>query len=78
VPELGLAGCRVTPFAKSSFSMCIPEVVKKLKATNASAVLICGIEAHVCIQHTALALIEMGVDVHVVVDACSSRTMTDR
>ena len=36
--------------------------------------LVCGIEAHVCVNQTALALIEQGVEVHVPVDAVSSRT----
>ncbi|MCL4141736.1 UNVERIFIED_CONTAM: hypothetical protein GTU68_051717 [Idotea baltica] len=42
------------------------------------SVILCGIEAHVCVQNTALDLIEKGIDVHVVVDAVSSRSMTDR
>ena len=31
-----------------------------------------------CIQQTALDLLELGYDVHVIVDATSSRTDTDR
>ncbi len=37
-------------------------------------VLVCGIEAHVCVSQTALALLEEGREVHVARDAVSSRT----
>ncbi|WP_411026926.1 isochorismatase family protein [Salmonella sp. s55044] len=40
--------------------------------------MLCGIETHVCIQGTTLDLLERGLDVHVVADACSSRSMLDR
>lgn len=39
---------------------------------------LCGIETHACIHETALDLLERGFGVHVVVDACSSRSMLDR
>ena len=42
------------------------------------SVILCGIETHACIRHTAMDLIEQGFNVHVVVDACSSRTAVDR
>ncbi|KAF6776375.1 hypothetical protein AHF37_03458 [Paragonimus kellicotti] len=42
------------------------------------SVLLCGIETHVCVQATALDLVERGADVHCITDACSSRTMVDR
>ncbi len=40
--------------------------------------ILCGIEAHACIHHTALDLLERGVDVHIPVDCVSSRSMVDR
>jgi nicotinamidase-related amidase len=40
--------------------------------------LICGIETHVCVNQTALDLIEAGVEVHVAVDAVGSRTDANR
>ena len=42
------------------------------------SVILSGIETHVCVQSTCLTLLQQGFDVHVVVDACSSRTMVDR
>lgn len=45
---------------------------------NVKSIILCGIESHVCVQGTALSLLEKGFDVHVVVDAVSSRTQLDR
>jgi nicotinamidase-related amidase len=41
-------------------------------------VLLCGIEAHVCVYQTATALLSRGVDVSVIEDAVSSRTRRNR
>ena len=35
-------------------------------------------ETHVCIQQTALELVGRGIEVHIVADATSSRSMMDR
>lgn len=43
-----------------------------------NSVILCGIETHACIRHTTMDLVENGFNVHVVVDACSSRSLTDR
>ncbi|XP_047474898.1 isochorismatase domain-containing protein 2-like [Penaeus chinensis] len=78
VPELGLAENDVPVFDKTKFSMCLPPIQEIIKNKEIKSVILCGIEAHVCVQQTALDLIESGMDVHVVVDACSSRSMVDR
>ncbi|WP_372788724.1 isochorismatase family protein [Paraconexibacter sp.] len=41
-------------------------------------VLLCGIEAHVCVHQTAQHLLRDGVEVHVCTDAVSSRTADNR
>ena len=40
--------------------------------------IVCGIEAHVCVSQTVHDLLETGVQVHVPVDAVSSRADTDK
>jgi nicotinamidase-related amidase len=40
--------------------------------------LVCGIETHVCVNQTAHDLLGRGVEVHVAVDAVSSRTRANR
>jgi len=40
--------------------------------------LVCGIEAHVCVNQTVLDLIDSGVEVHVASDAVGSRSEADR
>ncbi|KAK3103606.1 hypothetical protein FSP39_020478 [Pinctada imbricata] len=65
--------------AKTQFSMLVPEVVDRLKdLKDINSVVLCGIENHVCVQNTVLDLLEEHFDVHVVADACSSRSMVDR
>lgn len=41
-------------------------------------VLLCGIEAHVCVSQTAHDLLAKGLDVHVAGDAVTSRTVANR
>jgi len=40
--------------------------------------LVCGIEAHVCVEQTVQDLLDRGVEVHVAADAVSSRTALNR
>ena len=81
VPELGLAAANIKPYSKTCFSMALPELIKELhdKKPDVKSVILCGIETHACIYHTTLDLIgKHDLDVHVVVDCCSSRSMTER
>ncbi|KAI0232978.1 Isochorismatase domain-containing protein 1 [Lamellibrachia satsuma] len=68
-------------FHKTKFSMVIPEVEKLMSSLcngNVRHIVLFGIEAHVCIQQTVIDLLERGYEVHVVVDATSSRNHVDR
>ncbi|KAK4023839.1 hypothetical protein OUZ56_009232 [Daphnia magna] len=80
VPELNITEYSKDKFEKLQFSMMTPELMKHLKGElkHVNTVVLCGIETHACIRHTAIDLIDQGFNVHVVVDACSSRTMVDR
>jgi hypothetical protein len=69
---------------KMLFSMLTPEVQARLGGGGAQQqpplqhAILCGIEAHVCVQQTALDLLRQGVQVHLVVDAISSQRAGDR
>lgn len=64
---------------KTKFSMLTADVASTLQQKSAiSQVLLCGIEAHVCVLQTTLDLLESGYEVHIVVDAVSSQRSTDR
>jgi nicotinamidase-related amidase len=64
---------------KSDFSCCGDEkIMKALKAAERRQVLLCGIEAHVCVYQTAIDLLGFGYEVHLVADAVSSRTVLNR
>lgn len=77
VPELGAQDLPKHP--KTCFSMVVPAVAAELGARpHLTSALLCGIETHACILQTALDLLERGLDVHVVVDAVSSRSPMDR
>lgn len=66
-----------TVFEKLSFSGYRDEKIrthfKTLEDSGFKQVIVCGVEAHVCVLQTALDLKEAGFDVFVVADACSSR-----
>jgi nicotinamidase-related amidase len=65
-------------FEKKLFSMCTDEVCEHIAKLNRSSYIIFGIEAHVCVQQTALDLLEQGNDVHIIVDGVSSQQPYDR
>jgi nicotinamidase-related amidase len=74
IPELTEALTGMEPMSKNTFSCCgNSEFSSKLKATGCSQVLLVGIETHVCVYQTAIDLLRDGFEVHLVVDAVSSR-----
>ena len=61
-------------FEKTAFSaLKEQEILSAIEATGKKHVIICGIEAHICVYQTCLELLESGYDVYVVKDASSSR-----
>uniref|UniRef100_A0A023EJA9 Isochorismatase domain-containing protein 1 n=1 Tax=Aedes albopictus TaxID=7160 RepID=A0A023EJA9_AEDAL len=68
-------------FPKTLFSMMTPEVQNKIKElfpTNLETVVLFGLESHICLEQTAMDLINNGYTVHVVADCSLSRTQEDR
>ncbi len=61
-------------FEKTDFSAISNEDIKNsIIATGKKQIVLCGIEAHICVYQTALSLINMGYSVHLLEDLCASR-----
>ncbi len=54
------------------------EFAARIKELGRKNIVICGIEAHICVQQTALQLMEAGYNVYLVVDCISSRSEEDK
>ncbi|KAI9675363.1 MAG: hypothetical protein M1817_001267 [Caeruleum heppii] len=74
--ELSLASAQTAQptIDKTAFSMCVPELTAQLPSTSEtpSAIIILGIESHICVTQTALDLRRRGHDVYVLADGVSS------
>jgi nicotinamidase-related amidase len=79
LPELMQYLPEVKPLPKLSFSCCQDKgFYQSLAALKRKQVLICGIEAHICVYQTALELLNSGFEVQVVADVVSSRAVRNR
>jgi nicotinamidase-related amidase len=74
VPEVGLPD-DVHRIEKTVFSAARAD---GFDLAGRDQVVVCGIEAHVCVMQTALDLLDRGAEVHVVADAVGSRHAQDR
>lgn len=64
---------------KTSFScMANEEFASRLNAIDRKNIVVCGIEAHICVQQTVLQLIEQGYNVYLVADCVASRSEEDK
>jgi nicotinamidase-related amidase len=76
VPELA-GKLRERP-DKTAFSSCaVPSVVQTFHRRACPKIVLCGIETHVCVLHTALDLLALDFRVYVAVDAAGSRYRID-
>lgn len=69
------------PQRPSGNARSLPKHLQKPQVPAAPArgtVVLAGVEAHICLLQTALGLVEQGLDVWVVTDACGSRRERDR
>lgn len=79
VAELaGKLGGAVCNLEKLRFSACLEPIADHLRKLGATAVVVCGIEAHVCVLQTCLDLAERGYVTAVAVDAIGSRRASDQ
>lgn len=64
---------------KSCFSSCGAEdFLTQLKNRNIKQVLVCGIEAHICVLQTSLDLLANGFEVYLLVDCITSRAAENK
>ena len=79
IPSVAEALGEFQPIDKTSFScMLNEEFASQVKAAGKKNVVICGIEAHICVQQTALQLMEEGYNVYIAADCISSRSLNDK
>lgn len=79
VPEIAQLLAGNEPIDKAAFSCCGSEQFNaRLNKLARQQVLLCGIEAHVCIYQTAIDLLRKGFSVDVIADAVSSRTAENK
>jgi nicotinamidase-related amidase len=63
---------------KVAFSSCaVPSVVETFRRGARRKIVLCGIESHVCVLHTALDLLALDFLVYIAVDAVGSRYRLD-
>ncbi|CAG9794300.1 unnamed protein product [Diatraea saccharalis] len=67
-------------YEKTKFSMYTPELQERLKkdVPDLASVVLFGIEAHVCIEQTVIDFLSENINVHVLADGVSSRSLMDR
>ena len=79
VPRLAELLNDIVPIEKNTFSCCGDEsFISEIKKNGRGQLLIAGIEAHVCVYQTVRDLLNLGYEVHVVVDAISSRRLENK
>ena len=74
VPELRAALDPAPAIVKMTFDCCGElAFAQALEQTGRSTVIVCGMEAHICVLQTVLGLLSTGLNVHVAADAVCSR-----
>jgi nicotinamidase-related amidase len=69
----------VEPIEKLTFSsLGAQEVVDQLEQYGRDQIIVCGIEAHVCVQQSVADVLRSGRQAHVALDAIASRTASSR
>ena len=67
------------PIEKTAFSSCgAREFVACLEQTGAKQILVCGIEAHICVNQTTHDLLARGFQVHLLTDCTTARAAHNR
>ena len=70
---------RFAPVEKTAFSSCGAQSFEtELERANARHVLLCGIEAHICVNQTAHDLLERGYRVHLLMECITARNLHNK
>lgn len=79
VPEMRELLGDLPGFEKTAFNACLEGgFLSEIRNTGKNQVLVCGIEAHVCVFQTVASLLDHGFEVHVAADSVSSRSAWNR
>lgn len=79
VPSIAEALGTFSHIEKNTFScMANEDFVSRIKELGKENIVVCGIEAHICVQQTVLELMDAGYNVYLVVDCISSRSEEDK
>ncbi len=79
LPEITRLLPDIKPVEKVCFNCCDEERFRQeLESLKRQQVLIAGIEAHICVYQTAMALLNRGYEVQVVVDGIASREVENK
>ncbi|MCK4641217.1 MAG: hydrolase [Candidatus Marinimicrobia bacterium] len=79
LPELSEIMPTFNPIEKRAFSCCGDDsFLDELKRIKRKQVIVCGIEAHVCVYQTCRDLLDLGYEVFLLTDAVSSRNVDDK
>lgn len=79
IPELAEALEGIAPIEKRAFSsLGAQETRDQLEQFGRDQIVVCGIEAHVCVQQSVADILRSGRQAHVALDAIASRTASSR
>ncbi len=79
IPAMAEAIGEFEPIDKHTFSAMENEAfTSKISELGRKNIVVCGIEAHICVQQTVLQLMEAGYNVYLAADCISSRTEEDK
>jgi len=79
VPEVASHLKGLEPIPKKTFSALKDQTIfNRFTETARNQIILTGIETHICVYQTSMHLLSMGIETHVVQDAVSSRTASNK
>lgn len=79
VPEVAGLLSDQAAMTKTTFDCCgNPEIVEAIRGLARSNLLVCGLEAHICVYQSVRSLLARDYQVEIITDAISSRTAENR